>query len=513
MQEDIIAIVEGDPVTRGDLEYSLEIAHRREDLSTAQGLDITHYINKIIGERLVVHEASRMGLDTTPEFREKMMAFLTRESVVRLHDEEIVQKVVVTDDDIAHSYRESYAVYTIDVIETSSRVDAETALKELQAGKSFDALSEAYPSTMPGKRDEGYEIEGASLTPQIRGIVSAMNKGEVSGIIESGNRFIIIKLLEKLDAPPDHLDRVKDDLKRRVRNKKIKIREDEYLAELHDRAAVEIEREILSAISFEGGEEARNRWINDNRPLADINGDVLTVGDFAKMLSSSSEEVKEKNLTAWIDRKIVDQEALSRHYEKKPDLAESLRSYENELLQREFVRKVIIPEISVSESEAQAYYRENMESYRKPARHKIQQITVNTEKEAMDILTSLQGGAAFSWLAREKSTDSYAAKGGSLGWKTLGELEKPVVKSIGNMKPGETSEVLKINSFYKIIRLQETGADRHEEYERVQTSIKKSLFNDKYQALYDEYVQELKKEATITIDEKIVNSYEEIFHK
>ena len=43
-KEDILAIVDGEPVTRGDLEYSLQIAHRREALSSASALNISQYI-------------------------------------------------------------------------------------------------------------------------------------------------------------------------------------------------------------------------------------------------------------------------------------------------------------------------------------------------------------------------------------------------------------------------------------------------------------------------------------
>jgi hypothetical protein len=61
-----LAFVDGDPVTKGDLEYSLEIAHRREDLSSAKALDISQYVEKLINDRLIIHEARRMGMEEYP---------------------------------------------------------------------------------------------------------------------------------------------------------------------------------------------------------------------------------------------------------------------------------------------------------------------------------------------------------------------------------------------------------------------------------------------------------------
>jgi hypothetical protein len=59
--ENIIAIVDGEPVVKGDLDYSLQIAHRRK-LSSTKDINISDFINKLIEEKLLVQEARRMGM-------------------------------------------------------------------------------------------------------------------------------------------------------------------------------------------------------------------------------------------------------------------------------------------------------------------------------------------------------------------------------------------------------------------------------------------------------------------
>ena len=56
--------------------------------------------------------------------------------------------------------------------------------------------------------------------------------------------------------------------------------------------------------------------------LAEVNGSALTVGNFVMIATSNPKKSKEEILNDWIDRKIVDHEALSRHYEMKADLGE-----------------------------------------------------------------------------------------------------------------------------------------------------------------------------------------------
>jgi hypothetical protein len=88
----VLAVVDGEPVSEDDLEYSLQIAQRREDRSSAGMLNISEYVQKLIDDRLIVQEARRMGMDQQPETLKAGNAFLLRESVTRLHEEEILQK-------------------------------------------------------------------------------------------------------------------------------------------------------------------------------------------------------------------------------------------------------------------------------------------------------------------------------------------------------------------------------------------------------------------------------------
>ena len=108
----VLALVDGDPVTEGDLQYSLTIKHRKEDLSSAGSLNISRYVNKLIDDRLLVHEARTAGMDRLPEIKQALEAYILRESVVRLHKEEIVEKVAITEDDLREYYKKNHEQFS-----------------------------------------------------------------------------------------------------------------------------------------------------------------------------------------------------------------------------------------------------------------------------------------------------------------------------------------------------------------------------------------------------------------
>ncbi|MEK6816363.1 MAG: hypothetical protein AABY09_02015, partial [Nanoarchaeota archaeon] len=91
-KEIVFAVVNGESITERDLTYSVNIFHRGRDLSAAKTINIPDYLQKLIDDRLIMQEAYRMELDQLPEIQQALKAFILRESVVKLHKEEIVNK-------------------------------------------------------------------------------------------------------------------------------------------------------------------------------------------------------------------------------------------------------------------------------------------------------------------------------------------------------------------------------------------------------------------------------------
>ncbi len=107
-KEKVFAVVNGESITEGDLTYSLNIAHRREDLSSTKTINILQFLQKLIDDKLIIQEAHRMELNRLPEIQQALKAFILRESVVKLHNEEIVNKVSVSEEDIRSYYKKNY---------------------------------------------------------------------------------------------------------------------------------------------------------------------------------------------------------------------------------------------------------------------------------------------------------------------------------------------------------------------------------------------------------------------
>jgi peptidyl-prolyl cis-trans isomerase C len=513
-KERILAVVDGKPITEGDLKYSLNISHRREDLSSAGALNLPQYVQKLVDDRLIIDEARRSGMDQYPEVKEAVQAYILRESVVRLYDEEIAQKVSVTEKDIEDYYKKNYELFTLGLIELQSEEEAGKILERLRKGENFEELASKY-SVHPSKKDGGrIVLTRNSLSTYIYQAVSRLNPEEVSDVIKILNKYDIVKLIDRKEAPDENLDKVREKIGRYIgryiRKQKEKERSDEYLKYLREHANIKIDQKLLSSIKEDiaGKDKDIEKLLKNTMPLVDVDGTVLTVGDFVTLITPSTRRSSEDVLNNWIDLKVVDHEALSRHYENNADLKKMIYRYENQLLKRTFIKNIIVPRITISDDTLEEYYNKHQKSFINPARFRVQQITVKSMDEAQDVVDNLKNGADFSWLAKRRSTDSAGSNGGNIGWVTKMDLPEPLRDIIDTLNVGEVSRITKVDSFYRIIRLQGKTKEEVKEFNEVKNDVYRACFNEQLDNLLDKYVAQLKEGTKIKIYDEEVQALE-----
>ncbi len=502
----ILAVVDDMPITEADLAYSLQIAHRREDLSSAHELDIPQYVQKLIDDALIIQEAGRMGMERYPEVQKAIDAYILRESVMKLHDEEIVRKVSVTEEEVSAYYKENFERFSLGVIESGSEEEAAEIMGLLKKGEDFGEL--AQKSSRNKDRIE-IVLTRNSMGSSIKDSVSGLKPGELSDVIKGDDSYYIFKLIDREDAPEAGFSKIRGDIERSIRKKKEKDREEEYLELLRNRAAIKTNKEYLSEIRLDAGAEERAKWLGDARPLAEVNGVVLTIGDFVAMIPPRVIKTNEEYLNNWIDRKLVDQEALSRQYVINSNLKDDLYRYKNHLLKNTFIKTVLIPRIEITEEGMKDYYSSHRKDFLKPVRYRIQQITLKSLEEAQDTLTNLKNGADFAWLLKKKALNSDEGENGYGKWLTKEKMPGPVKEIVDTLNPGDISPILKSDEHFLIIMLKEKSREEFEDFKDVKSTVYNAVFGEQFQDIYNKFTATLKEGAQIKINDNAIRSFQE----
>ena len=108
----IIAKVNGYNISLNELEEKLVTIHRIKQMTNLDGkagsIDIDKVIEELINERIIIQEACSVKLDEDPFFQEKVNHYIISRSVIRLRQENVLDKINVTEDELSGYFKKYY---------------------------------------------------------------------------------------------------------------------------------------------------------------------------------------------------------------------------------------------------------------------------------------------------------------------------------------------------------------------------------------------------------------------
>ncbi|GGF92624.1 peptidylprolyl isomerase [Paenibacillus abyssi] len=162
------------------------------------------------------------------------------------------------------------------------------------------------------------------------------------------------------------------------------------------------------------------------------------------------------------------------------------------------MRKVLEPQIQVTDEELQQYYDQHKDSLGTPEQVQASHILVGTQEEAEQILEELKQGADFAALAKEKSTDPGTKdNGGDLGYFGRGAMDPAFEEAAFALDNNEISGVVQSSFGYHIIKTVDHKAAVTPTFEEKKDEIREDLINEKLYNLSGTWLQEIRTAAKI----------------
>ncbi|MDF2935526.1 MAG: PpiC-type peptidyl-prolyl cis-trans isomerase [Paenibacillaceae bacterium] len=162
------------------------------------------------------------------------------------------------------------------------------------------------------------------------------------------------------------------------------------------------------------------------------------------------------------------------------------------------LRKLLEPQVKISDEDIKTYYDTNLESMKTPEQVRASHILVATKEEAEAVLTSLKGGADFAALAKEKSTDTASKEaGGDLEFFPKGVMEESFETAAFALKDGELSSVVETSHGFHVIKTTEHKAAATPTLEEKTEEIRQALSEEQISTLSQSWLQEKRTAATV----------------
>lgn len=226
---------------------------------------------------------------------------------------------------------------------------------------------------------------------------------------------------------------------------------------------------------------------------------------YQSMLKSRKKELVEDMVL----EALLFNEAKARGLENDKEVKAMLEEARKKIIISKLIKDEVENRSMVSDKEAEDHYNAHKNEFITPERWKASHILVKTEGEAKAILDELAKGKQFEDLAKEKSQDTSAKRGGDVGFFTKGQMVPEFEEAAFKLEVGKVSPIVKSQFGFHVIKLTDKKPVQEQELKDVSGRIKNELLSKKKQEAFDKMVADLKTKTKVVINESLLEEKKE----
>jgi parvulin-like peptidyl-prolyl isomerase len=171
--------------------------------------------------------------------------------------------------------------------------------------------------------------------------------------------------------------------------------------------------------------------------------------------------------------------------------------FKKEMLLQKLIAIDVNAKIKISEVEAEDYFNEHCDNYKKESRVRIAQIVVRDLATAQKVVERLNSGEDFAKVAASVSIGPEAQRGGDLGFITRWVMPEPLDKTIFKMPVNKISPVVQSSYGFHIFKVLESQKATVGNFADVREDVIADIRLQKEDAAFLAWLEELKKKAVI----------------
>lgn len=180
------------------------------------------------------------------------------------------------------------------------------------------------------------------------------------------------------------------------------------------------------------------------------------------------------------------------------------QSWKQILKQRLITQKVsaaiLGEESKISETEAEKYYLDHKEEFRRPAELRARQMLFSNREDAEAVLKLLKAGGDFATLAREHSLSPDREDGGNLGYFSKGQLPPEFDKVLFTLGAGQYSDPVESPYGVHLFLVERRRKEGIRPYVVVKDEIVAKLSQQREEEAFQKWLEGLHNKAQVSVD-------------
>ena len=235
--------------------------------------------------------------------------------------------------------------------------------------------------------------------------------------------------------------------------------------------------------------------------LAQVADAKLTEADLRELIPEelrdgiTGSEVRDI-LDRWVRTELLYQKAMKDGLENDAPVAARLQELRRDLLADELLQRELGNRVRVTNEELQAYYRKHQNEYTEELQ--LKHVVVNTRDEAEEVLALVRTGTPIEDLARQRSRDVTAARGGDLGFLGKGAMNPAFESYVFGLEPGQVAGPIATTFGFHVVKVAaKRPATEPLSFDAVRDEIMHTLLLEKQQAAQQQLLDELRRGAPV----------------
>jgi peptidyl-prolyl cis-trans isomerase C len=244
--------------------------------------------------------------------------------------------------------------------------------------------------------------------------------------------------------------------------------------------------------------------------IAKIGDSTITLADFNERVANLPpryRDIVKKRKAEFLEEIINDtllyQEAVRTGLPKDKEVQKVIDQAKQKILIARLLKDRVDDSIEITDEEIIEFYNSNKDKYMTPEIMRVSHILVPTREEAESILKELYSGKrGFEEIARARSVDPTAQRGGDVGYFPKGQLMPRFEEACAKLTVNEISGVVRTKLGYHIIKLTDRREPAPRPLEQVKGDIRSNVHMAERQKIFNDLLYQLREKTNIVIDDK-----------
>jgi peptidyl-prolyl cis-trans isomerase C len=380
--------------------------------SSKKGLDgDLEHLQSLIDKELLLLEAHSRGLEQDAEFLRKVERNRNRDILKVFYEREIKEKIRISDAELRAYFAKADLDREVKLqfAAFATKEEADVAIARVRRGAEFATLT-----ARPGadrelaalKNLEGRFVGKDALPAGLREEVGSRQAGALIGPVRFRNRYVLVQFVGER---PAEFARYRAMLSFRLEKEKFRTRREELLEGLRANYAPSVDADGVHRLLGEAPMVATG-VLDRDITLCTYKGGTVTSGylvDEIKNhgrvqidLSDSVQVVDFLQRTVLPDVLVL---AEAGHRGLATEVVAAMQEQRNQMLVDELLLTEVTGLVQVTYEEAKAFHGSHPDMFSGPEYLEVQEILVETEEEAQDLVMQLQAGADADSVASERT--------------------------------------------------------------------------------------------------------------